>query len=939
MPILVAPLRPAQGIEMPQGARLPARQAAETPAPIRSADRTPGAPPGPRTVQAQLLQFQRSSGNQAVQRLIRAGGLQPGPRIRPLPQRQTAQDGQALRQPDRHAATQEATSIQPARPAPRITPLPRQASNAPRIQNAWYNFDIPFTDYQFDPSLEGIKTAAGIVKDKAVEALDWIVDEIKGLVESGIQWLTDKWHSLEDFVTSALKAATGSFDNIVGFLKNPIGFLTSAIMSLDAQALQKAWAALSGLTTSLANGFKAMTDTLMQQVDRLWGGIHSFAGAVLSRISGLTENFLFRKLPDALQRVAFTVIDRLKALWKSINDGWTRLFNKVKAWVDGAIDKVFGFVRKVLNFGIQGVIDGIVQFGRMVLFIKDLFSDPMKYVNLLAQRTVQAFDGVESRFSGLVAQYFGGASGPQAAAQSPGTTKIHRAPAPGAVAKRSATWGEIGHGIAVTMGKKWEEFKANPMAVVKQLLMDLVLPMVGNISDIIELFKNIKKVVTGPLSAGSLEEFWTSLLQILDIPIMIYHTVVSILMRSLALPLIVATFIPHPLVKGIAAAVGYGLLGAFVQAEMLNLAQKLLLLKTGVTTEAQKEEAYNRIADSLIALAMTAVIMIVMLILHFIANVMKGVYGFVKGKVFGIEPTPAEAKGAKPVEGDPASKDAKGGDPSKGPKDGLPSQDGKRRIKINEEGRCEVCASPCDAIRKRYASVMTPEIEARIKLIEDNPSLTELQKEEALEPIEQELADLEAAQPKTPIKLDSPARIEATEPVQVGDKVKWTLFDSQSGAKFSEVTVDVSDPGNPGAPDQNLQPKNATLPDGTKATLDADFPFTDESLKKNQSVWEKYFKKDLTHYSGSIGEENLGNFQAEYDNARTTNPGLSPQELGDLAIRKVSFGTGRVNIGFGDLSVVMDGFKDVEIKMGPYKGRKVMNVPTKVSVWAGKTKP
>ena len=43
--------------------------------------------------------------------------------------------------------------------------------------------------------------------------------------------------------------------------------------------------------------------------------------------------------------------------------------------------------------------------------------------------------------------------------------------------------------------------------------------------------------------------------------------------------------------------------------------------------------------------------MVIMLILHFIANVMKGVYNFVKGKVFGIEPTPVEGKEICPGEG------------------------------------------------------------------------------------------------------------------------------------------------------------------------------------------------------------------------------------------------------------------------------------------------
>src|SRR5215207_4487438 len=156
------------------------------------------------------------------------------------------------------------------------------------------------------------------------------------------------------------------------------------------------------------------------------------------------------------------------------------------------------------------------------------------------------------------------------------------------------------------------------MSVLVGLLIDLVFPMVGNIKDVIHLFDEIKKIVTGPLSAGSLEELWTSFLLILDIPILIYQTVVSILMRTLTLPLIVASFIPHPLVKGIAAAVGYALLGGFVQGELMNFGQKLLLLKTAETTKQQKEDAYNRIADGLIAMAMTAVIMLIIIILHFI---------------------------------------------------------------------------------------------------------------------------------------------------------------------------------------------------------------------------------------------------------------------------------------------------------------------------------
>ena len=37
----------------------------------------------------------------------------------------------------------------------------------------------------------------------------------------------------------------------------------------------------------------------------------------------------------------------------------------------GALDTIFDFVRRVVSFGINVVIDGIAQFGKLVLFLKD----------------------------------------------------------------------------------------------------------------------------------------------------------------------------------------------------------------------------------------------------------------------------------------------------------------------------------------------------------------------------------------------------------------------------------------------------------------------------------------------------------------------------------------------------------------------------------------
>jgi hypothetical protein len=517
---------------------------------------------------------------------------------------------------------------------------------APNIQakRKWYNFSIPGTDYYFDPSIEGVKNAANIAKDTVVSGVEWIVDEIKGLVDSGIDWLSDKWSTIQEFALSGFNALKNSFTDITGFIKNPFSFLADAIAGFDAGLLASAWAMFTGIVNTVWNGFKSLTGNLLQQVNKIWQKISGYAGWLLTKVSGLTENFLFKRLPGALQKIAYALIDKVNSLWKSIDAGWQKIFDTIKTWIDNALEKIERFVRRVMSYAINTLIDGIIQFGKLVLFLKDLFENPQKYISILADKSVEAFAGVEGRFASVVSQYFGGFNNTNLPPSVAGFIQKQPRTGSAAHAKCSASWGEIGSGIWEMMGKKWQEFKSNPLGIVTGLLMDMVLPVVGNVKDIIHLFKEIKKIVTGPLSAGSLDELWTSLLLILDIPILIYHTVVSILMRTLMLPLIVATFIPHPLVKGIAAAVGYALLGAFMQAEVLNIGQKLLLLKTGSTNREQKQEAYNRVADSLIAMAMTAVIMLIMLILHFIANIMKGIFNFIKGKVFGVEKGPIETK-------------------------------------------------------------------------------------------------------------------------------------------------------------------------------------------------------------------------------------------------------------------------------------------------------
>jgi hypothetical protein len=542
-----------------------------------------------------------------------------------------------------HVVQQDAGTRRLNRHADRVDPGIATATTAPTIQcKHWYNIPLPF-GYELDPSWEGIKTAATVVKDTAAEGVEWIVDQITDLVDATKEWLGEQWESLKGLMWSAFNAAKDAFSNIRSFFLSPLGLVTDALMRLDTAVLSKAWVAFSRVVTSVASGFKTMVAGLLKPFEVVWGSINRFATWVLRRLSGLLGNFLFKRLPNFMQRAARIAVDGLKFLWQTISDAWTALYNQIKSWVDSAIDAVAGFVRKVLSFAIDGVIAAIVKFGQLVVFLKDFFADPQKYISILANRCVQAFDGVESRFAGVVSQYFGSAKAapsPTAAAVAV-PIRVQRSPVSRASAepRTSATWGEIGEGIAEMMGKKWQAFKANKLTVITGLLRELVIPIVGNVEDVIKLFHDIKNIVTGPLNADSLQDLWTSLLQILDIPILIYNTAVSILMRTLMLPLLIASFIP--VAREIAAAVGYGLLLAFLAGVEFNLVQKMLLLRTGVTVKKQKEDAYNSVADNLIGLAITAVVALLAFLLPAIYGLLKGVYNFIKGKVFRIKAPPA----------------------------------------------------------------------------------------------------------------------------------------------------------------------------------------------------------------------------------------------------------------------------------------------------------
>lgn len=192
------------------------------------------------------------------------------------------------------------------------------------------------------------------------------------------------------------------------------------------------------------------------------------------------------------------------------------------------------------------------------------------------------------------------------------------------------------------------------------------------------------------------------------------------------------------------------------------------------------------------------------------------------------------------------------------------------------------------------------------------------------------------------IEVDSPQRIKATEPEWVFDEDyhsevwRWYLYDEVSGARFCKVNVVAeSATARPNTgPELTLDVKNATLPNGQRVSLRAKgFSWTPESLRASMRMFAARFGQPPAVLGGELAWDNLTNFQKEFAQIKSANPGMSNEAIANEAIRRISFGTHRITIGYGDFSVKVSSFGDVTLK-----NRQVLqNVPQHVEVIARPT--
>ena len=275
-------------------------------------------------------------------------------------------------------------------------------SDAPEVQAAWYDFDIPFTDYQFDPSIEGVENAANIAKDTVVGAaetvgesvvgaaetvgelvtsgFEWIYEEIEGSISTGIDWLEDKFSGIKEFATSSFDTISNNLSTLLEYITSPVSMLQSAVQDMDADLLGMAWGALTSGATAVLQEIESVINGVLETGEGLWNTVSGYVDTSFGRVEDLINSWPFRQLPDFLQSRAQSLFDSIKSLWQEGRDYTTDLLARLKAFTDGILESIRGFVQRVVSYAIDTVVETVRTIKDASEFVTRIAEDPEGFI-------------------------------------------------------------------------------------------------------------------------------------------------------------------------------------------------------------------------------------------------------------------------------------------------------------------------------------------------------------------------------------------------------------------------------------------------------------------------------------------------------------------------------------------------------------------------------
>lgn len=536
-------------------------------------------------------------------------------------------------------------------------------SSAPDVQAAWYNFSIPFTDYEFDPSIEGIKTAGNLavgkakegavwVKDRVVEGVEWVFDRISDLINAGIDWLTGKFNEIKEFARSSFKNIKNALGNALAGLTSPMTLVKSAFAIMDSGALSAAWKALSSGANAIWRTVKSVVDGILSFGSGIWNTVAGYVTSLFDNVGSLLNSRLFRLLPDSLQSAARYLYNTIRSLWESIRDFWTDFWKRITAFIHDLLASIENFVRQIISYAINKVIATVKTLKEVYDFVTLFVNDPEAVISPILDRIAGKIEAESPGKAREVAQQ----KMDEALSKGQISTSvggiIQKKP-DGKIERNTATRDEVNDALEIKLSEKWEELKA---IGIRKMLWDTVVNMfwppatiraIGH--EFYELWNtdwsNAVDSLFPPRNifddfSGFFHDLWSNFLILLDFPLALWrrlNNILMLLMGYVTIILVLVGFVGGGIAGGgafsvpvafagawaglqLSAALGYGLFISFILAESSSALKAFLDLFTARQTRKEKDLDYIQIASSTIGMGVAIVIAIIFFLLSRFAS-------------------------------------------------------------------------------------------------------------------------------------------------------------------------------------------------------------------------------------------------------------------------------------------------------------------------------
>ncbi|MFZ3383025.1 MAG: DUF4157 domain-containing protein [Candidatus Methanoperedens sp.] len=569
-------------------------------------------------------------------------------------------------------------------------------SGAPNIQAAWYNFSIPFTDYEFDPSIEGIKTAGNLavgkakegavwVKDRVVEGVEWIFDRISDLLNAGKEWLINKFNEIKEFATSSFDAIKNALGNGLAGLTSPMTLIKNAFAIMDAGALGTAWNALSAGANAVWRTVKSVIDGLLGVGSGIWNTVSGYVTSLFDTVGSLIDSRIFRLLPDFMQTAARYLYNAVWSLWESIRDFWTDFWKRLTTFIHDLLASIESFVKQIISYTINKVISIVKTLKEVYDFVTLFVNDPEAVIGPIIDQIAGKIESEAPGKAKEVAQQKmnEALSKGQASASAGGI--IQRKP-DGKIVRSTATRDEVNDALELKFADKWGELKA---IGIRKMVWDTIVNMfwppatiraIGH--EFYELWNtdwaNAVNSLFLPRNifddfGGFFHDLWSNFLILLDFPLALWrrlNNILMLLMGYVTIILVLVGFVGGGIAGGgafsvpaafagawaglqLAAALGYGLFISFILAESSSALKAFLDLYTARQTMREKDLDYLQITASSIGMGIAIVIAIIFFLLsRFASAVVAAIKGLKTPRALppGTTDTPPETQppGKKP---------------------------------------------------------------------------------------------------------------------------------------------------------------------------------------------------------------------------------------------------------------------------------------------------